>query len=247
MKHTVDRPSNTDAGRNVPVETRPAIAGMAERQNDTTDQQRAHHAAHEDHLADRIVLQDLLHQHVVDGVRGHAAADRQDAALIGRQRRHGKSPRDQAMAGADGDQPPVTLMWRRQRRALVAAVDDEVVALRLARDRVVDRGIEQVVALRGAQRRAQVGGVLLAEAHVERAGAGEAHAVAGFAEIVRQRRDEAEPAAGLGDAHIAGRAAGAVVDVLQRVALGKPRAHHRERQVLVEPALRRCRRAASPR
>jgi hypothetical protein len=29
-----------------------------------------------------------------------------------------------------------------------------------------------------AQRRAQVGGVLLAEAHVERAGAGDAHAVA---------------------------------------------------------------------
>ena len=63
------------------------------------------------------------------------------------------------------------------------------------------------------------------------------HAVAGFAEIVGEGRDEAERAAGLRDAHVARRAAGAVVDVVERVALGKPRAHHRQRQVLVEPAL----------
>ena len=69
-------------------------------------------------------------------------------------------------------------MWRASAGALMAAVDDEIVALGLARDRLVDRGIEQVVAFRGAQRRAQVGGVLLAEAHIERAGAGDAHAVA---------------------------------------------------------------------
>ena len=56
-----------------------------------------------------------------------------------------------------------------------------------------------------------------------------------FAEIMGHRRDEAEPAAGLLDAHIARRAAGAVVDVLERVALGEPRAHHRQRQILVEP------------
>ena len=96
-------------------------------------------------------------------------------------------------------QPPVTLMWRETAGRAVRAVDDEVVALRLARDRLVDRGLKQIVALGGAERRAQVGGVLLAEAHVERAGAGDAHAVAAFAEIVGQRRDEAEPAAGLGD------------------------------------------------
>ena len=57
-----------------------------------------------------------------------------------------------------------------------------------------------------------------------------------FAEIMRQRRDEAEPPAGLLDAHIARRAAGAVVDVFEREALGEPRAHHRQRQILIEPA-----------
>ena len=56
-----------------------------------------------------------------------------------------------------------------------------------------------------------------------------------FAEIVGERRDEAEPAAGLGDRDVARRAAGAIVDVVQREALGQARAHHRQRQVLVEP------------
>ena len=74
--------------------------------------------------------------------------------------------------------------------------------------------VEELVALGGAQRRAQVGGVFLAEAHIERAGAGQPHAVAALAEIMGQRRDEAEPAAGLRDLDIAGRAAGAVVDVV---------------------------------
>ena len=57
-----------------------------------------------------------------------------------------------------------------------------------------------------------------------------------FAEIVRERRDEAERSAGLRDAHIARRSAGAIVDILERVALGEPRAHHRQRQILIEPA-----------
>ena len=41
--------------------------------------------------------------------------------------------------------------------------------------------------------RAEIGGVLLAQAHEERSGAGEPHAVAAFAEIMRERRDQAEP------------------------------------------------------
>src|SRR5262245_44555799 len=102
-----------------------------------------------------------------------------------------------------------------QRRTLVAAVDDEVVPLGLAGNRLLDRGMQEVIALGGAQRRAQVGGVLLAETHEQRAGAGDAHAIAGFAEIVGKRRDEAEPAAGLGDPHVAGRAAGAIVDLFE--------------------------------
>ena len=57
-----------------------------------------------------------------------------------------------------------------------------------------------------------------------------------FAEIVGQRRNKAEPAAGLGDAHIAGGTAGAIVDVFERKALGEPRADERKRQILVETA-----------
>ena len=37
--------------------------------------------------------------------------------------------------------------------------------------------------------------------------------------------------------HVARGPAGAVVDVVEREALGEPRAHDRERQILVEPAL----------
>src|SRR3546814_18933117 len=87
------------------------------------------------------------------------------------------------------------------------AVDDEVVALRLARDGGVDGGLERRVVLAGAQRRAEVGRVLLAEAHVERAGAGQPHPVAGLAEVMRERRDEADAPAGLGAVHVARRAA----------------------------------------
>ena len=75
--------------------------------------------------------------------------------------------------------------------------------------------VQQVVAFRGPQRCAQIGGILLAQAHIERAGAGQPHPVAAFAEIMGERRDEAEPAAGLLHPHIAGRAAGLVGDVLE--------------------------------
>src|SRR5688572_11494464 len=81
----------------------------------------------------------------------------------------------------------------RYRRPCGAPIDDEVVSLRLAQDRGVDRRIDQVVALGRAQGRTQVGGILLAEAHVERPGAGQAHAIAAFAEVMGERRDEAEP------------------------------------------------------
>jgi hypothetical protein len=64
----------------------------------------------------------------------------------------------------------------------------------------------------GARRSAQQ--LFLAQAHVERAGARQAHAVAAFAEIMRHRRDEAELAAGLLDLDIAGRATGLVGNIL---------------------------------
>jgi len=61
---------------------------------------------------------------------------------------------------------------------------------------------------------------------VPRRGAGgSAHAVARFAKIVRHRGDQAEPAAGFANMHIAGGTAGAVVDIIQRVFLRQPSPH----------------------
>ena len=57
-----------------------------------------------------------------------------------------------------------------------------------------------------------------------------------FAEIVGQRCDKAEPTAGLGDPHIASRATALIIQVQQRKSLGKPRPHHRKREVLIKPA-----------
>ena len=84
------------------------------------------------------------------------------------------------MSHYDKGYPPVTLIWRASAGPLVAAVDDEIVALGLAGDRFVDGRVQEIVAFGSAQRLAQIGGILLAEAHVERAGAGDAHAIAGL-------------------------------------------------------------------
>src|SRR5215210_4454102 len=105
----------------------------------------------------------------------------------------------------------------------MAAVDDEVVALRLAQDGGIDRRIDEIVAFRGTQRRAQISSVFLAETHVKRAGTGEPHAIARLAKVMGKRRDEAEPSAGFRNVHVARRSAGAVVDILHGVTLGKAR------------------------
>src|SRR3954453_15844775 len=67
---------------------------------------------------------------------------------------------------------------------LGAPVDDEVVAQGLARDGFVDGAGEKSVVGARPQRRPQVGGGVLAEAHIERAGAGQAYSVAALAEIM---------------------------------------------------------------
>src|SRR5258707_11716515 len=74
-------------------------------------------------------------------------------------------------------------------RAVVPAIDDEVVALRFQADGAVDRRAEQIVVGGGAERFAQIGGILMAETGVQRAGAGDPHPIAGFAEIMGHRRD----------------------------------------------------------
>src|SRR5215472_3573408 len=75
---------------------------------------------------------------------------------------------------------------------LVPPVDDKVMALGLAGNRGVDGGKQRIIGFRGAQRFAQIGRVVLAKTHVQRAGAGHPHAVAGFAEIMGEGSDEAE-------------------------------------------------------
>src|SRR5476649_133511 len=69
-------------------------------------------------------------------------------------------------------------------RAVVPAVDDEVVALGLQADGAIDGRAEQVIVGGGAERFAQIGGIFVAETGVQRAGAGNPHPVAGFTEIV---------------------------------------------------------------
>src|SRR6266853_3716380 len=108
--------------------------------------------------------------------------------------------------------------------AVVPAIDDEVVALRLGADGAVDRSREQLVVRGGPQRFTQIRGILVAEAGMQRPGAGDPHPVAGLAEIMGHRRDEAELAAGLADADITRGTASVIVEVGQRVLLGEARA-----------------------
>src|SRR5260370_37433660 len=107
-------------------------------------------------------------------------------------------------------------------RPVMAAIDDEVVALGFQADGAVDRCAQEFVVGRGPQRPAQIGGIFLAEAGVQRAGAGDPHPVAGLAEIMGHRRDKAELAAGFADADIAGGAAGIVIEVAAPYLRGKP-------------------------
>ena len=103
--------------------------------------------AHRDDFAERVSFRDQLGGDVAHGVGRHASDLRENAAPV----------------GSDGGQGIARLEWlvgitlaresaaghahmAGERRALVAAVDDEIVALGLARDRFVDRGVQQIVA-----------------------------------------------------------------------------------------------------
>src|SRR3546814_8500112 len=77
-------------------------------------------------------------------------------------------------------------------RPPVAAVDDEVVALRFARDRLPHCRLQHRVVVGCLQRRSKVRRVVLAQAHVEGARAGQPHAVAALAEIVRSEEHTSE-------------------------------------------------------
>src|SRR5205814_176674 len=78
--------------------------------------------------------------------------------------------RSGSLASAAGDAHVPADAW-----PVVAAVDDEIVALRLGADRAIDRLADQRVVGRGAQGSPQVRCVLLAETGVDRAGASNPH------------------------------------------------------------------------
>src|SRR5262245_30083939 len=109
---------------------------------------------------------------------------------------------------------------------VVAPVDDEIMTLGLARDRVVDGGIEQFVAFRRPQGSPEIGRVFLPEAHEERAGAGETHPVAALAEIMGEGGNEAKTSARLRDLHIASRPARLIGDIRERELVHEPGAQY---------------------
>jgi hypothetical protein len=105
----------------------------------------------------------------------------------------------------------------------VIAIDDEIMALGLAGDGGVEGFMQEFVGGRRAQRRPQIGRVVLAKAHVKRSGAGHPHPIAAFAKIMGERRDEAETPAGFRDLHITGGSAGPVTGVEQGETLPEAR------------------------
>ena len=113
----------------------------------------------------------------------------------------GKLTRNQSVAGsaepAADVQPPVTLMWRLTlgrlcRRSMMKSWPFGFSPI--ARSIAASSSSLSADARSGLRK---IGGVLVAEAGVQRAGAGDPHPVAGLAEIMGHRRDEAELAAGL--------------------------------------------------
>ncbi|EKD60276.1 MAG: hypothetical protein ACD_54C00842G0001, partial [uncultured bacterium] len=111
----------------------------------------------------------------------------------------------------------------------------EIMAFRLAGNGGADGLVQGGIIGAGPQRRAQVGHVFLTQTHIQLAGAGQPDAVAAFAEIMRQRRDEADALAGFGKPDIAGGATGAVGQIDQREAGCQFCAQIFQRPVLIEP------------
>src|SRR5690606_12282762 len=111
-------------------------------------------------------------------------------------------------------------------------VDDEVVTFGLPANGFVNRAVEKRITLAGAKGRAEICAILPTETHIERACAGEADAVAAFTEIMRQRRDETEPAACLLHMDITRGATRAHIQLFKRPTGCEGTANIRERQIL---------------
>src|SRR5262249_398703 len=117
----------------------------------------------------------------------------------------------------------------------MAPGEDEKVGPWAAREPLPDPRIAPIVGLgtppRGGRGGGGGGGCGGGE-NIGGSGTGYSHRIAGFAEIVSQGGDEAEPAAGLGDVDIARRPAAAIVDILKREPFAQARPHNRQRKVL---------------
>src|SRR6476469_2796141 len=105
--------------------------------------------------------------------------------------------------------------------------------LGLGRDRRVDGGVKQTVGFACSERRSKIGGILLAEAHIESAGAGHPYSVARLTEIMGERRDETESASGLAHLHVASGTTRAMQALLEGEVVLKPCPHQAERQILL--------------
>src|SRR5262245_52500283 len=139
----------------------------------------------------------------------------------------GRLTRDGSPAG-DAHMP-------RDRRPAMAAIDDEIMALWLTANGLIDGRVQQVVTFGGAQRGAQIGGVFLTKAHEQGTSASDADAIAGLAEIVRQRGDEAQSTTGFLNPDITRGPTGTIIDVLKHEILSELFPYQRQRQVLIEP------------
>ena len=109
--------------------------------------------------------------------------------------------------------------WHLTVKALARVI--EVVPLRLLRDGGSDRLAQRCVVTRmREQRGAQVGAILLPETHEDFTRAGDPHTVAAFAEVVAERRDEADLLAGLLQPDVARGSPRALGEVGDGVVLG---------------------------
>ena len=100
--------------------------------------------------------------------------------------------------------------------------------------RLIDGGLKCLIAFGGAERFAQIGCIILTQAHVQRARTGQPHTVAAFAKIMGQGRNKPKLAAGLVNLHITRGSTGPEGNVRQGPVLFKPLADGGQRKVLVD-------------
>src|SRR5262249_323340 len=112
-------------------------------------------------------------------------------------------------AGLDGCSAAGDTHMARNCRTLMAPVDDEIMTLGLTGDGFADSCDQAFITFGLTQGCPQIGGVILTKAHEQSTGTGQSYAIAALAEVMRERRDEAETLAGFLDADITRRTAAA--------------------------------------